>query len=134
MNQRELAADVGLLILRAGSGAAMLFAHGMAKINNFSTLSTKFPDPFAIGSKASLLLAIGSEVICAALLILGLGTRVAAIPLWITMMVAAFLVHAGDPFQKKELALLYALVFLVVGLLGPGRYSLDQRFWPRKGR
>ncbi|NUN13235.1 MAG: DoxX family protein [Myxococcales bacterium] len=134
MNKRELATDVGLLLLRVGSAATMLAVHGLAKVNNFSSLSTKFPDPLTIGSKASLLLAIGSEVICSALVILGLGTRIAAIPLWITMMVAAFLVHARDPFQKKELALLYALVFLVIALLGPGRYSLDQRFWPRKGR
>ena len=29
------------------------------------------------------------------------------------MMVAGFIVHLSDPFDKKELAILYALIFLL---------------------
>jgi putative oxidoreductase len=41
------------------------------------------------------------------------------------MLVAAFIVHGDDPFQKKELALLFLTPFLALLLAGPGRFSLD---------
>jgi putative oxidoreductase len=43
------------------------------------------------------------------------------------MVGAAFVAHANDPFSKKELALAYALVALVLLVTGPGRYSIDAR-------
>jgi putative oxidoreductase len=43
------------------------------------------------------------------------------------MLVAAFIVHLDDPFKRKELALLYLVGFLVVLLMGPGKYSLDKK-------
>jgi len=44
-----------------------------------------------------------------------------------TMIVAAFIVHLDDPFKRKELALLYLVGFLIVLLMGPGKYSLDKK-------
>ncbi|MDX1408063.1 MAG: DoxX family protein, partial [Saprospiraceae bacterium] len=64
--------------------------------------------------------------ICAALLVAGLATRLAAIPLMITMAVAFFLVHADDPVLDREVAMLYLVVYAVIYLIGPGRFSLDQ--------
>ncbi len=39
--------------------------------------------------------------------------------------VAFFMVHAGDPFGKKELAFVYLVIFTALALTGPGRFSLD---------
>jgi putative oxidoreductase len=39
--------------------------------------------------------------------------------------VAAFVIHGGDPWKKKEFALLYAVPFLTLILTGGGRYSLE---------
>jgi putative oxidoreductase len=41
------------------------------------------------------------------------------------MTVAAFVAHAGDPFQKRELALFYSIAAVTLLLAGAGRYSLD---------
>jgi len=118
--------DFGLLLLRVLFGSMMLFSHGLSKISKFEQLSTTFPDPLALGSKASLILAIFAEVVCSILLILGLKTRLAAMPLLITMLVAAFIVHAADPWQKQEFGLLYGVTFLALIFTGGGRFSLDQ--------
>ena len=119
--------SVGLLILRVTVGGLMLFAHGWPKLAGFAEKSGGFPDPLGIGSPASLSLAVFAEVLCAVALMLGLFTRAVAIPLLITMLVAAFLVHGGDPFQKKEFALLYAIPFLVLVFTGAGAYSVDAK-------
>lgn len=117
--------DLGLLILRLGAGGSMLFAHGLQKLLGYSEMSAKFPDPIGLGSELSLILAIFAEFLCSALVMLGLVTRLAALPVCATMFVAAFLVHADDPFAKKELALLYLVVFVFLALAGGGSFSLD---------
>lgn len=117
--------DIGLLVLRVGVGAFMLFAHGWGKLAGFGELAGKFPDPIGVGSTVSLVLAIFAEVLCALLVIVGLGTRFAAVPLLVTMLVAAFVVHADDPWSKQEFALLYAIPFLTLVFTGGGRYALD---------
>lgn len=128
---RENFASAGLLLLRVGIGCLML-VHGVAKIQGFGEMSAAFPDPIGLGSKLSLIMAIGAEVGCSILLIVGLGTRLAAIPLAFTMLVALFIVHSADPWQAKELAATFLLVYVSLILTGPGRFSLDQ-FWRTKG-
>lgn len=119
------ASAAGLLALRVGAGLMMLVAHGWPKLANFAVYAERFPDPIGLGATPSLVLAILAEVLCAALVVVGLGTRFAAVPLLITMLVAGLVVHAPDPWAKKELALLYATVFATLVLTGGGRWSLD---------
>lgn len=105
----------------------MLYGHGWDKLINFSAKSGKFPDPIGVGSAPSLGLAVFSEVFCAAALILGLFTRAAAVPLLITMLVAAFIVHGGDGFKGMEKALLFAVPYLTLMFTGAGAYSIDSK-------
>ncbi len=103
----------------------MILQHGWKKLLNFSSIAPNFPDPLGVGSQMSLALAVLGEVICPLLIIVGLRTRIAAIPAAITMAVAAFIVHAGDPLKDREMALIYLFAFVVIALLGPGRISWD---------
>ena len=117
--------DLSLLILRIAGGALML-THGIGKMESlFGTDPIQFPDPIGLGATTSLALAVFAEVVCAALLILGLATRFAAIPLLITMLVAVFVVHIADPFANQELPLLYATIYVVILIAGAGKFSID---------
>jgi len=125
--------DISLLLLRLTFGGLMLVNHGLGKwARLFSGGDIKFADPIGLGMEASLYLAVFAEVICAVLLVVGLFTRWAAIPLFITMAVAAVIVHGGDPFSDKEGALLFAIPYLVIFLVGPGRFSIDHWWNNRK--
>lgn len=119
--------NIGLLLFRLVLGFFML-THGWQKIENFQLMSAGFPDPIGIGSSASLALIVFAEFGCSLLLISGLFTRFATIPLIIGMIVAAFVIHAGDPFSKIELSSLYLSLYVVLVILGPGKYSLDNVF------
>lgn len=121
--------DLGLLILRLFLGGVMLYSHGWGKMMKlFGDDPIKFADPIGIGMEASLWLTVFAEVVCAFLIAIGLTTRWATIPLIITMLVAVFVIHADDPFGKKEFALLYMVPLITLLLSGAGRFSLDSLF------
>jgi len=115
--------DLSILFTRVFFGLLMLTAHGWGKLGIDPTM---FPDPLGLGAIVTYWLAIFAEVICAGLVAIGLFSRLAAIPLIATMAVAAFVVHANDPFAKQEFALLYLGGFLIVFISGSGKYSLQE--------
>lgn len=121
----DLWTSIGLLALRLAAGGMMFYGHGYKKLMGFSAGASKFPDPIGVGPELSMALAIGAEAGAALLLAVGLFTRVAALPLMFTMIVAAFVVHGADPFAKKELALLYLAAFTTLACTGGGRFSVD---------
>ncbi|MGV8946125.1 MAG: DoxX family protein [Lutibacter sp.] len=117
--------STALLILRVVIGIFML-THGWGKMETlFSGEPIQFADPVGLGANFSLALTVFAELLCSILLIIGLGTRLAAIPLLIQMLVVAFIVHANDGFGKQEFALLYAVIYLTIAMIGAGKYSLD---------
>jgi putative oxidoreductase len=125
-------ADLGLLLLRLGFGLTLAFGHGLGKalaLGKFIKSVTRhgFPLPEVTAPLAML-----SELAGGLLLALGLYTRPAACFVIATMLGAAFVAHGGDPFSKKEPALAYALVALVLLVTGPGRHSLDARLAKRR--
>lgn len=130
LNERYF--SLALLILRVVASAYML-THGWAKLTGFSEMSAQFPDPIGVGSTLSLALIIGAEFFASLFIILGLFTRLAAVPIVIAMSVAAFVIHSADPFNVKELALLYLVVYIFILMAGAGRYSLDYLFFGKRG-
>ena len=116
--------DAMLMIMRLLFGGLMMW-HGVSKIDNFSMLVENFPNPIGLGSRMSLYLAIFAEVICSAAVIVGAFYRLALIPLVITMCVAMVVVHNGQSFAAKELALIFLVIYILLFIMGAGRYSLD---------
>lgn len=128
------AIDVALLVLRVGISLLML-THGVPKlITLFGGEEIQFFDPYGLGVEASLTLAVIAEFLCSILLILGLGTRLAVIPLMVTMLTAIFVVHIDDVFTRQELPLLYLLVYTVLLITGAGKYALDFKWIKRKNK
>ena len=125
LSSRALSMDLGLLILRLVSGGAMI-THGFPKLQKVVNNNLQFADPRGVGEGLSLYLATFAEFFCAILIILGLQTRLASIPLIINMAVIFFIVHAADPFGDKEMPLLYLGMFLTIFFTGPGKYSVDR--------
>jgi putative oxidoreductase len=118
--------SIALFVLRVGAGSLMMIQHGLDKLQNFAKKSATFADPFGIGHTASLSLTLFAEFFCAAFIILGLFTRLAAIPLVIAMSVALFFAHKGEFFGQGESAGLYLICFLTILFAGPGKASMDR--------
>jgi len=119
------ATDYGLLFIRLSVAVLMLF-HGIPKlIQLFGPEEIVFADPIGIGHIATLALTVFAEVICSLLIAFGLATRLASFILLFTMGFAFFVIHAEDPFQMKELALIYLVIYTFITITGSGKYALD---------
>lgn len=141
-NLRDAANSTGLLILRLGMGGYML-AHGWQKLGMLRAGAfEQFGDPIGLGPELSLVLVTAAEFGCALLVMLGLGTRLAAAPIVFAMGVAAFVAHGSDPWTagggyerfmagetpmplSKQPALTFLVAFLALIFTGSGRFSLD---------
>lgn len=125
--------NAALLLLRVGVSLLML-THGYPKLMRFfADEPISFTSILGLSAAMSLALAVFAEFICSVFIILGLGTRLASIPLIVTMSVAAFHIHASDPFSTKEKALLFLLMYVVLLFTGGGKFSVDH-LWGQKRR
>jgi len=119
--------DLGLLIFRLCVGLALAFSHGMGKMPPPDELiagvgSMGFPLPVLFAWAAALSEFAGGLFIAA-----GFLTRFAAGFVGFTMAVAFFIVHAADPFMKKEMAFLYLVAAVLLIFTGAGKYSVDRK-------
>jgi putative oxidoreductase len=117
--------DVGLLLLRLFAGLALAFAHGLGKmppsegfVNRIAGFGFPVPEAFAWMSGLT-------EFIGGILLAFGLTTRPVATIIVVNMAVAVVFGHAGDPFARRELAMMFGFVALMFAFVGGGRYSVD---------
>lgn len=120
-----LVSDVVLLIVRLLVGFAML-SHGFPKLQMLlSGEEIQFFNFLGTGPKTSLILTVFAEFVCSIFLILGLFTRWACFFLLFTMLIAVLVIHAPDGFDKKELGILYASIYMIYMAFGPGKFSID---------
>jgi len=131
-NFSSIPKDIVLLVVRVFVGFAML-SHGFPKLQMLlAGGKIEFFDFMGLGPQVSLILTVFAEFVCSILLILGLFTRVSLGFLIFTMIIAAFVVHGADPFEKREMSLVYLSVYLLLMVIGAGKVSVDHMIERRK--
>jgi putative oxidoreductase len=146
--RQDMTNSIGLLILRLGVGGFMA-THGWGKLQMiFDGEWDQIGDPVGLGPHLSLIMVVMAEFFAAILVVIGLGTRVAAALPVFAMFVAAFVIHIDDPltmtegamkffsgesksWASKEPALLFMIPFLALIFTGAGKYSIDGMIWPK---
>jgi putative oxidoreductase len=86
----------------------------------------RFFRPFSPGQPGISFTDIFAEFFCSCLIVLGLFTRLACIPLIVAMSVALFNAHQGDAFGNGERAALYLSGYVCIVVCGPGKLSIDK--------
>ncbi|HZW76909.1 MAG TPA: DoxX family protein [Flavobacteriaceae bacterium] len=119
--------NIALLILRVSFSAMLLLLHGVPKVKNLMSDNIQFVNIFGMGEAISLILATLAEVVLPILIIIGYKTRIAAIPIVLVMIVAAFVYHANDPISVKEKPLIFLFGFLTIAIAGAGKFSIDKK-------
>ena len=125
--------DAGLLVLRLGLGALLLF-HGVYKVTHGVAWIAGPLSSAGLPTWLQYGVYIG-EVLAPVLVILGLWTRPAALVIAIDMFMAIFLARRADVAKVNpagggwaiELELMYLVAALALALAGGGRYGLGKR-------
>jgi putative oxidoreductase len=112
----------GLLILRLAFGGLMIVNYGYDMLIHFSRHKNTSQ---LFGPPTDAVLMVFAELFCAILVVMGLFTRFALIPLIITMWVAFYKVHRLDAFDG-QISLLFFCAYLCLLFTGPGKYSVDK--------
>ena len=118
--------NITLLITRLVFSLSMM-THGYPKLLNLFSGNPSFGNPIGIGEVPTLIIAVLAEFIAPIFIIIGYKTKIFTLLPMVTMVIAAFVVHLDDPFKRKELALLYLVGFLIIFLMGPGKYSVNKK-------
>ena len=116
--------NTALLVLRLGFGILMAH-HGYLKFSNYHQTEGFMMNFMGIGKSASTALVIFAELFCSILIILGLFTRLACIPLIIVCFVIVFKATGADYFGKSEIGVLYLTTFVALLFTGAGKISVD---------
>ncbi len=106
---------------------------GVEKFNGenwFASIQDQFPFPFdLVPVDISWFISTWSELIGAAALVVGLGTRFFSVSLIILTVVAWVSVHAGNGYNVCgngfKLPLIYLVLFIPLVFSGPGKLSID---------
>ena len=122
----ETTLALALFILRVGAGSLMMISIGYDKLQNYASKSAGFKPFFGLSGKTEFTMLVFAEFFCAAFIVLGLFTRLAAIPLVFAMGVALFIAHHGHFYGEGKNAGIYLVCFLTILLAGPGKFSLDR--------
>ena len=131
LGAQPLQADLGILLLRLVFGGLFIYI-GFQKIEHYHQYLPMFKDYTGLGIKTSYNLVIFAEYFCGILVTIGLLTRLAVVPIFITMMVVVFVALKGKGFNDKQLAFLFLILCIVIFILGSGKYSVDALLFKKR--
>lgn len=119
--------DLELFFLRITGSLLLLYVHGLPKVLHFSEELTRIEDPFGFGPYFSLIPAIVAEVICPILILFGVATRLACLPIIAVLLVAMLVVHPGWSIAEGQFGWLLLIIFTTLAITGPGGWRLRPR-------
>lgn len=131
LSPQPLHTDLGILFLRLVFGGLFSW-HGYDALHHYDLYLSMSKSTIGLDAKLEFNLVVFSQFIGGILILIGLLTRLAVIPIFIAMSVAFFVAHKNDPFFQKELPFVYWLLCIVIFVLGSGRFSIDQLLQKRK--
>lgn len=121
------AVDWALLFQRLAGSLLLLQVHGLPKLMHFNAQLQLIEDPFGLGAGLTLCLAIFAEVICPLLIMLGLCTRLACLPIVFLLLVALLVVHPQWSLGEGQFGWLLVILFTTLTIAGPGRIAIGPR-------
>ncbi|MGY4495165.1 DoxX family protein [Pseudomonas sp. TE3610] len=124
---RHHPADLALLWLRVCAAVFLLTVHGLPKLLNFQAQLQLIEDPFHLGAVPTLCLAIFAEVLCPLLIIAGVFTRLACLPVLAVLLVALVFVHPEWTLEQGQFAWLLLILFTTILIGGAGRLAVAPR-------
>lgn len=117
--------DLALLAFRVAVSAQLIVVHGLKKLGIGVTQAENVPNPLHLPQAINQIFATSANVIFPLFIIFGVLTRLATLPILAVTLTGYFIVHGSDPLPERDVPFMYSIVFLLILILGPGKYSID---------
>jgi putative oxidoreductase len=114
-----------LLFFRIAVASELIVAHGLKKIGVGTASAEIVPNPLGLPEVLNQAFATTANLIMPLFIILGLMTRLAALPILAVTLTGYFVLHFDDPILVKDVPFIYSICFLLIFFMGAGRYSID---------
>jgi putative oxidoreductase len=119
--------DAALLFLRVTASVLVLLVHGLPKAIHYASQLEAIEDPLHLGKTLTLGFAVFAEVVCPLLMIAGIVTRLAALPIMLVCVIALGLVHPEWTLDQAQFAWMLLIMFGTIAIGGAGRYRIGLR-------
>ncbi len=123
--------DWGMLLLRVAVSLEIAIVHGFKKIGVGVSQAENIPNPLHLPDAFNNVFAIAANIVFPFFVLIGLFTRLATLPTLAVTLTGYFVVHWNDSLLEKDTPFIYSLIFLVILMLGPGKYSIDNALYKK---
>jgi len=130
-NPSDKAQHLALLVYRVLLSAELIYAHGLKKLGVGVAEAEVVPNPLHLPEAFNSLFADAANLVFPLFVIVGLFTRIAILPILAVTLTGYFVLHFHDAPLIKDTPYMYSLGYLLLLVMGPGRYSLDAYIFKR---
>lgn len=123
--------NTSMLLFRASASLELMIVHGFKKLGIGTAETEKIPNPLHLPDAFNNVFAISANIFFPFCILLGLCTRLAALPVLAVTLTGYFVLHWNDAPLIKDTPGIYSLVFLLILVLGPGKYSIDNYIYKK---
>lgn len=116
--------DVGMLLFRVALSIEIIVVHGLKKIGVGVAIAEQVPNPLALPESLNSSFAIAANLFFPILVLFGFLTRLAVIPILAVTVTGYLVLHWNDAALVKDTPFMYSIAYLLIMLLGPGKYSM----------
>lgn len=117
--------SLGLLFFRIAVSVELLLVHGIKKLGVGVNAAEVVPNPLHLPETLNQLFATTANVVLPLFVIFGLVTRLAVLPILAVTLTGYFVVHGNSPLPERDIPFMYSISFLLLLIVGPGKYSMD---------
>lgn len=114
-----------MLFFRVAASLEMIFVHGFKKLGIGVAAAEKVPNPLHLPESFNYAFAVSANLFFPFLVLIGLCTRMATLPILAVTLTGYFILHWHDAALIRDTPFIYGIIFLLILFLGPGKYSID---------
>ena len=126
--------NFSMLLFRVAASLEMIFVHGFKKLGIGTAEAEKVPNPLHLPEAFNDAFAVSANIVFPLLVLIGLCTRLATLPTLAVTLTGYFILHWNDAALIKDTPFIYSIIFLLIFLLGPGKYSVDNCLYNKSRR
>ena len=117
--------SVTMLFFRIAVTLEIMMVHGLKKLGVGTQDAESIPNPFHLSQAINDGFIITANLFFPFLVLIGFYTRISTLPTLAVTLTGYLFVHGNDALIVRDVPYMYSVSFLLIFLLGPGKYSID---------